>query len=188
MNEKKRLLIETAVGLFYDKGIHAVGINEIINSSGIAKRTLYHHFDSKEALIMECLTYRDEKFISWFVSKIEEVSPGKEAIFNIFNGLDQWFNDQAAPLQHFRGCFFINSTAEYSDAESGIFKICQQHKQKIRHLIRSQVILFIDDASEVEILTDSLCILKDGCICSALIMQDLQAAIKVKPIIHRLIG
>jgi AcrR family transcriptional regulator len=188
MNEKKRLLVETAMGLFYDKGIHAVGINEIIKSSGVAKRTLYHHFDSKEALIMECLAYRDQNFIQWFISKIEQGAPGKEAIFNIFNGLDQWFNDQAVPLKHFRGCFFINTTAEYSDPESGIFKLCQQHKQAIRNLIRAQVALFVDDAEELETLTDSICILKDGCICTALIMNDLQAAIKVKPILQRLIG
>lgn len=38
MDEKRRLLIDTAFQLFYEKGINSVGINEILTVSGIAKK------------------------------------------------------------------------------------------------------------------------------------------------------
>ncbi|HFG1889890.1 TPA: TetR/AcrR family transcriptional regulator, partial [Vibrio cholerae] len=49
MNPKRQLLIDTALNLFYKNGINSIGINEVISVSGIAKRTLYSHFESKEA-------------------------------------------------------------------------------------------------------------------------------------------
>jgi AcrR family transcriptional regulator len=48
--------------LFYKFGIHAVGINEILKESGIAKRTLYHHSSSKDELIIAAITKRDNNF------------------------------------------------------------------------------------------------------------------------------
>ncbi|MDF4603837.1 TetR/AcrR family transcriptional regulator, partial [Vibrio parahaemolyticus] len=55
MNKKKQLLIDTALSLFYKQGINSIGINEVLKVSGVAKRTLYSHFESKEALILAAL-------------------------------------------------------------------------------------------------------------------------------------
>ena len=48
MNDKKKLLIDTALHLFYENGINSVGINEILKVSGVAKKTMYNHFKSKD--------------------------------------------------------------------------------------------------------------------------------------------
>ena len=42
--DKKEQLVATAFNLFYKYGIHAVGINRVLEESGIAKKTLYNHF------------------------------------------------------------------------------------------------------------------------------------------------
>ncbi|WP_299666825.1 TetR/AcrR family transcriptional regulator [uncultured Psychromonas sp.] len=55
MNKKRQLLIDTALSLFYKKGINTIGINEILQVSGVAKNTLYNHFSSKEELILAAL-------------------------------------------------------------------------------------------------------------------------------------
>ncbi|MBF4438000.1 TetR/AcrR family transcriptional regulator, partial [Vibrio cholerae] len=65
MNPKRQLLIDTALNLFYKNGINSIGINEVISVSGIAKRTLYSHFESKEALILAALQKRHEIFTFW---------------------------------------------------------------------------------------------------------------------------
>ena len=41
---KRSELVQTAFRLFYQQGIHATGINQILSESGIAKKTLYQHF------------------------------------------------------------------------------------------------------------------------------------------------
>ena len=48
--DKRTHIILTALSLFYQKGIHSVGINEIISVAGVAKKTMYHHFVSKDEL------------------------------------------------------------------------------------------------------------------------------------------
>lgn len=40
MNSKKHHIIEIAFVLFYEKGIHAVAINEVINCSESAKKSI----------------------------------------------------------------------------------------------------------------------------------------------------
>ncbi|PYO80431.1 MAG: TetR family transcriptional regulator, partial [Gemmatimonadetes bacterium] len=44
-------LMQVADELFYARGLHAVGIDEIIAKSGAAKATLYAHFPTKDDLI-----------------------------------------------------------------------------------------------------------------------------------------
>ena len=54
----RQKILETASQLFYQKGIQHVGINEVIAASGVAKRTLYRHFPSKDDLILEVMQHR----------------------------------------------------------------------------------------------------------------------------------
>jgi len=44
-------LLAAADELFYDEGVHTVGIDRVIERAGVAKATLYSAFGSKDALI-----------------------------------------------------------------------------------------------------------------------------------------
>lgn len=54
---RKRLL-EAAYELFASRGVRAVGIDTIIQRSGVARQTMYRHFDSKQALAFAWLPPR----------------------------------------------------------------------------------------------------------------------------------
>ena len=41
-------ILDTATELFYRDGYHAVGIDTIVEQSGVAKMTLYRHYPSKD--------------------------------------------------------------------------------------------------------------------------------------------
>ena len=43
-------ILRTATRLFYEHGIHRVGIDLVIAESGVAKMSLYRQFGSKEEL------------------------------------------------------------------------------------------------------------------------------------------
>jgi AcrR family transcriptional regulator len=62
----RQQILETASELFYYKGIQHVGINEVIAASGVAKRTLYRWFPSKDLLIEAVMNYRAAQWIRWF--------------------------------------------------------------------------------------------------------------------------
>jgi AcrR family transcriptional regulator len=48
-------IVKIARELFYERGVRAVGVEEIAEAAGTNKMTLYRHFASKDELVAECL-------------------------------------------------------------------------------------------------------------------------------------
>src|SRR5258708_28403464 len=59
-------ILETADDLFYHEGIHAVGIDTIIDKSGVAKMSLYRSFASKDDLVAAYLEARGQRYWQWW--------------------------------------------------------------------------------------------------------------------------
>ncbi|MEH6822385.1 MAG: TetR/AcrR family transcriptional regulator [Motiliproteus sp.] len=187
MSAKRLQLITSAFQLFYQKGVHGVGINEILAESGVAKKTLYHHFDSKDALVSAVLAYRDQCFFHWLEERLDAATPGIAKIDTLFSALDDWFNDRVETLLPFHGCFFINVCAEFGDPAHPLHRQCTEHKRNIAALIRAQVRTLTIDVSLVDVVTDSLSLLKEGAITLAHVQGDRSAALKAKQTAHLLI-
>lgn len=49
--DKKELILEAALDLFYARGYDAVGVQEIVDRAGVTKPTLYYYFGSKQGLL-----------------------------------------------------------------------------------------------------------------------------------------
>ncbi|SEF94098.1 TetR/AcrR family transcriptional regulator [Vibrio hangzhouensis] len=161
MSQKRQLLIDTALELFYQNGINSIGINEVLSSSGVAKRTLYKHFKSKDELIFAALQQRHDAFVHWLEGKLSGSTSDQETIRRLFGALESWFENEEPDLGSFRGCFFINTSAEFSDLESEIFRFCHYHKQQVRHLINAHL------STENHALVDAICLMKEGAIVTA---------------------
>lgn len=161
MSLKRQLLIDTALDLFYQHGINSMGINEVLSASGVAKRTLYAHFQSKEALILAALQQRHDIFCTWLEQQLAGVQSNAELIQRLFSALARWFENQESVLGTFRGCFFINTSAEFCDIDSEIVRFCRFHKAHVRHIIASH----LSDPSSP--LLDAICIMKEGVIVTA---------------------
>ncbi len=180
MSDKRLQLITTAFKLFYLKGVHAVGINEILSESGVAKKTLYHHFSGKEALISAVLEYRDQRFHDWLKGQLDQAKPGPDKVLTLFDALDDWFNDRVTELLPFHGCFFINVSAEFSEPSNLLLQLCCRHKERIAQLIRAQVETLDLKPVAVNSFTNALCLLKEGAITLAHVQGDRLAATKAK--------
>src|SRR5512147_379340 len=83
---KRDQLVDSAFRLFYRDGYHAVGIDTILREAEIAKMTLYHHFRSKEDLIVAAIERRSAQIASEVKAALEAAgaSPRKRllAIFD----------------------------------------------------------------------------------------------------------
>jgi AcrR family transcriptional regulator len=127
----RQQILETASELFYQKGIQHVGINEIIAISGVAKRTLYRWFPSKDLLIEAVMTYRAAQWMRWFeVAVSERGNTPKERLLATFDVLRDWY---ASP--NFRGCPFINAVLEIADASHKAHHISINLRESIRQII-----------------------------------------------------
>ena len=182
--EKRELLIRTAFKLFYTRGIHAVGVNLVLAESGIAKKTLYHHFPSKEHLVEAVVRYRDLSYRAWLMSRLDQVPAGKAALLELFNALDDWFHDRVPDIDHFHGCFFINTSAEFGDRDNAVHQACAEHKAGITLLIRTHVDLLSLPEKKADEITRLIVLLKEGAISMAHVQGNLDAALEAKELIE----
>ena len=127
----RQQILETASELFYQKGIPHVGINEVIAESGVAKRTLYRWFPSKDNLIEEVMKHRAQEWIQWFEKAVtDRGNTPKEQLLATFDVLREWY---ASP--GFRGCPFINAVLELADASHKAHHISIDLRESIRQII-----------------------------------------------------
>lgn len=165
--DKRDALVATAFSLFYREGIHAVGINRILEQSGIAKKTMYHHFPSKDDLIMAVLEFRHERYCQWLEGRVAGVPAGIVGIEAIFTALDDWINDRDATLTSFHGCFFINVSGEFGNPDHPAHQYCAKHKAWVLALMKRQVEAMGLDEKQAEDFAQSLALLKEGAIVLA---------------------
>jgi AcrR family transcriptional regulator len=127
----RQQILETASELFYQKGIQHVSINEVIAASGVAKRTLYRWFPSKDCLIEAVMTHRAAQWIRWFETAVSERgNTPKERLLATFDVLRDWY---ASP--NFRGCPFINAVLEIADASHKAHHVSINLRESIRQII-----------------------------------------------------
>lgn len=157
ISEKREKLLQSAIKLFMKKGFHAVTVDVISEEAGITKRTLYHHFKSKEELILAALRYRDEQFRNDFMRVVEgRTEDSQDRLLVVFDVLEEWFKEK-----DFFGCLFVTALGEYPEEGTSIRRFCQEAKgltQKyITHLaekaglenaeqLSGQIVLLIEGA------------------------------------------
>ena len=93
-------LVATASELFYREGVRAVGIQRVLDEAGVAKASLYAHFESKDELVAACL---DQRICAWraHVGAQLERSPlnARGKLLLLFDLEVEWIRSP-----EFRGC------------------------------------------------------------------------------------
>jgi TetR/AcrR family transcriptional regulator, cholesterol catabolism regulator len=79
MTKDRRVqFIETAMKLFAEKGYHSTSIQDIVDAWGISKGAFYHHFSSKEDLMLAIIQHHFEKMMASFTAISQESGSEKE--------------------------------------------------------------------------------------------------------------
>ena len=169
-SSKREHLIDTALGLFSKNGYHATGIDLILSEAGVAKKTLYKHFESKEELIVEVLKKYDNQFRSMVQTEVFRIgTTPDERLLAIFDVAHDWFKDK-----HFYGCMFINAIGEYSDSDTTIRDVCKGFKQSMHIFILK--LCEEGNFKQPEELADEIAMLLEGSIVTAQVSQKPHAA------------
>jgi AcrR family transcriptional regulator len=105
---RERTLL-TAYELFRNHGVTAVGVDRIVADAGVAKTTLYHHFRSKQELVLAVLDRHEQVWThEWLERVCLEGGETLEArLLAIFDAFDEWFRQET-----YRGCLFTNVSIE----------------------------------------------------------------------------
>ncbi|WP_240965301.1 TetR/AcrR family transcriptional regulator [Streptomyces zingiberis] len=104
-------VLDAAGRLFYERGIHAVGVDLIAAEAGVTKKTLYDRFGSKERIVVDYLTDRDEGWRVLLGRHLRTAGPDPAArVPAVFDASRDWSAEHGA-----KGCSMVNAHAEISD-------------------------------------------------------------------------
>jgi AcrR family transcriptional regulator len=154
----KDKLLEAAKELFYTGGIHATGIDKVIETAGVTRMTLYKYFPSKDDLILAVLELKSSEVLEQTRMRVE-AAPGTagDKIMALFMILQQFTEGDG-----FCGCTFTNAVAEYSDPSHPVHAAAAKHTEAARgYLIE---LCRAAGAKEPELLADQLSILLKGAV------------------------
>ncbi len=149
----RRRLLDAATRLFYERGIHAVGIDRIIAEAEVAKATFYKHFPSKEELVLAYVEEQD-RLGREAVAALPE-GPPQAMIAAILGRIGA-----AAVAGGFRGCPFLNAAAEYPDPESPVRRAVDARRAWYHGRLRA--LLAADGDPAPEVTASLLVALSDG--------------------------
>lgn len=132
ISRRREHLVDTAIGLFQKHGFHATGIDAILAAAGVSKKTLYHHFRSKDELILAALKKHEGVFRNDFMRRVEQrAQTPKGRLLAVFEVANDWFLSNK-----FYGCMFINAIGEHSGPDTPIRQVCREYKELMRNYIR----------------------------------------------------
>jgi AcrR family transcriptional regulator len=126
-------ILDIAYDLFSERGVRAVGIDEVIEKADVAKATLYRHFRSKDELVLAFLQRREQRWTyEWLATDAtRRGSTPQEQLLAIFDVFDEWFR-----RDDFEGCSFINTLLEMG-AGHPLGTASASHLENIRSFLRS---------------------------------------------------
>jgi AcrR family transcriptional regulator len=121
-------LLAAADELFYEEGVHTVGIDRVIEQAGVAKASLYNSFGSKEALIHAYLEARHARIAGRISGHIERYESAADRLLGVFEAQGELFAEPG-----FRGCAFASATAEAHPGEQ-VERAADAYRAWIRQL------------------------------------------------------
>lgn len=124
-------LLAAADELFYEGGIHTVGIDRVIERAGVAKASLYDCFGSKDELIRAYLQARHEGRQTRITQRLARYETPREKLLGVFDGLCETMSTPG-----FRGCAFTRVTAE-TQPSAGVKAVCDDARGWLRELFTS---------------------------------------------------
>lgn len=161
---KQRDIIEHAFNAFYDRGF-SLGVDAVMEGTGISKRTLYKYFPSKEDLVVALLRYYRDVAIDGLRAGVEALSPDPQgrlqALFEV---------RKAMPNEGMcRGCFAVSALIEFRDGQPDIEAAAREMIADLRQFIAE--LCEIGDFVDPQQLADDALLLFQGAIVAAQVQQ-----------------
>jgi AcrR family transcriptional regulator len=166
--ERTRLAILDAAGeLFYGEGIQRASMDAIAERAGLTKRTLYHHFRSKDDLVAAYLTALDQPVRERYALWLGAVrGPMEDRLRHMFAALAGH-----AGNPRWKGCGFARAANELAGlpGHPGV-AVAKAHRKRFEAWFAQE--LEADGLAEPARLARRLMLLIDGAIVQALLHHD----------------
>ena len=121
-------ILQTASGLFYRRGVRAVGVDLVIQEAGVAKTSLYRYFPTKDDLIVAFLEREDVDF--WSVWDAVAQQHADDPLGELDAHM-RWIGERLS-RSNYRGCPQINVAAEFAEHDHPARQVARSHMHALR--------------------------------------------------------
>ena len=154
-------ILEIADDLFYRDGIHAVGIDTIIEKSGVAKMSLYRNFASKDDLVSAYLEARSQRYWQWWEGVMaRNLNQPRRQLRDLFEAIAV-----RTRQPQFRGCAFVKAVTEFPEEGSLARVVSLAHKRELKK--RLLKLCRAIGAHQPDVLSNQLLMLIEGAYSTA---------------------
>lgn len=172
-------LLKAANELFYEEGVHTVGIDRVIEKAGVAKASLYSTFGSKDALVQAYLVGRQESRKARIARKVTAATTPRARLLAVFDALEERVCEP-----NFRGCAFVLATAEGRPG-TGVRRVVEQSRGWMRNLLVEHATAA--GAADPERLAQQLMLVYDGATVGAYMDDDPSVAKRARALATTLV-
>lgn len=130
LSKTREKMLDKATELFSRHGFHPVGVQDIIDSSGVAYQTMYNNFKGgKEGLARAVLERWHSSVIEAMRARIDSIEGVDARLKALFDWHEAWFKGPA-----FSGCLFERAIAEYGVEDQKVSEVAIRHKKALLRL------------------------------------------------------
>lgn len=129
-------ILNAAYRLIRQRGFARVRMNDIAAGATLTKRTLYHHFDSKDALLAAMLEAQHELAMTAFARMIDSSEQDPESLVDtLFTDLATW-----SAAKHWAGSGFTRLAVELADLPGHPARsMARQHKAALERFLSERL-------------------------------------------------
>ncbi|MFE9098154.1 TetR/AcrR family transcriptional regulator [Streptomyces sp. NPDC007264] len=158
-------ILTAAAELFYANGLRGVGIDQVIEASGVAKSTLYVHFRTKEELVAAYLRRTDDSWTAQLQSAAAAAGDDpRDRLVGLFDALTAAFERHG-----FFGCPFVSAAVE-AGPDSEARAITLEHTRRRQAWLTE--LSAAAGAGNPAALARHIGLLIDGALASGRLLQD----------------
>jgi AcrR family transcriptional regulator len=159
-------ILSSARELFYQQGIRAVGVDEIVANAGVTKPSLYRSYSSKDELAASYLRLYEQEFWGRFEASVARHPDDPRA--QVMDYLEGLAARATAPA--YRGCGLSNATVEYPEPDHPARLVAEQHKAALRRRLTEMAARM--GAADPALLGDGLFLLLEGTLVASQIFHN----------------
>jgi AcrR family transcriptional regulator len=135
-SDNRDRILDAAYQLFYERGFTRISMDAVAERAGITKRTLYNHFESKDALFGEMLKRQSslavERIRSWAT---RQDGTAEDFVATIFDRLAAW-----SAKKRWEGSGFTRLALELADLPGHPGRIAaRRHKATIEQVLTEEL-------------------------------------------------
>jgi AcrR family transcriptional regulator len=157
----RQRILAAASRLFTEQGVRAVGMQQVIDETGVGKSLLYREFAGKDELVAAWIRESDAK---WWEKAHEVTDPYQgDPVRQILALMEFFYESVQSP--DFYGCIYYNTSSEFRDPEHPGRRESVLHLRRLRDWLRDLGALA--GAPEAEDMADALMLVIGGLLSNA---------------------